>query len=95
MHHAIGTQIGGAMKNVIAIACGVIIGSGLGHNASAAIITRGLSEIKELVSKNYKEITLLGQNVDSYLWYGVHNPFLVSERLFKMIISSVDFLELQ
>ena len=29
-----------------------------------------LSEIKELVSKNYKEITLLGQNVDSYLWYG-------------------------
>jgi tRNA-2-methylthio-N6-dimethylallyladenosine synthase len=29
-----------------------------------------LKEIKELVDKNYKEITLLGQNVDSYLWYG-------------------------
>ena len=29
-----------------------------------------LKEIQELVDKNYKEITLLGQNVDSYLWYG-------------------------
>ncbi len=44
----IGTQIGGAMKNVIAIACGIIIGSDLGQNARAAIITRGLSEIIEL-----------------------------------------------
>ena len=44
----IGTQIGGAMKNVIAIASGVIIGSNLGQNAGAAIITRGLSEIIDL-----------------------------------------------
>jgi glycerol-3-phosphate dehydrogenase (NAD(P)+) len=44
----VGTQIGGAMKNVIAIASGVIIGSNLGHNAGAAIITRGLSEIIDL-----------------------------------------------
>merc|ERR1711965_933032 len=29
-----------------------------------------LAEISNLTSKNYKEITLLGQNVDSYLWYG-------------------------
>ena len=36
------------MKNVIAIASGVIIGSNLGHNAGAAIITRGLSEIIDL-----------------------------------------------
>ena len=44
----IGTQIGGAMKNIIAIACGYIAGCGLGENAKAAIITRGLSEIIEL-----------------------------------------------
>ena len=44
----IGTQIGGAMKNIIAIACGYIAGCGLGENAKAAIITRGLSEIIDL-----------------------------------------------
>ena len=44
----IGTQLGGAMKNVIAIANGIIIGCGFGHNAGAAIITRGLAEIIEL-----------------------------------------------
>ena len=44
----IGTQIGGAMKNVIAIASGFIIGNGLGNNANASIITRGLSEMIEL-----------------------------------------------
>jgi len=44
----IGTQIGGTMKNIIAIACGYIHGCGLGENAKAAIITRGLSEIIDL-----------------------------------------------
>jgi len=41
----IGVEIGGAMKNVIAIAAGVVEGLGLGHNALAALITRGLAEI--------------------------------------------------
>ena len=56
----IGTQIGGAMKNVIAIACGIIIGSGLGNNASAAIITRGLSEIIDLGIKMGAKNTFYG-----------------------------------
>ena len=47
----LGTQIGGAMKNVIAIASGFIIGKGLGLNANASIVTRGLSEIIELGTK--------------------------------------------
>jgi glycerol-3-phosphate dehydrogenase (NAD(P)+) len=44
----IGVEIGGALKNVIAIAAGVAEGLGLGHNALAALITRGLAEISRL-----------------------------------------------
>jgi glycerol-3-phosphate dehydrogenase (NAD(P)+) len=43
-----GVEIGGALKNVIAIAAGVVEGVGLGHNALAALITRGLAEITRL-----------------------------------------------
>lgn len=43
-----GVEIGGALKNVIAIAAGVVEGLGLGHNAIAALITRGLAEISRL-----------------------------------------------
>lgn len=41
----IGAQIGGAVKNVIAIACGVALGRGLGESARAALITRGFAEM--------------------------------------------------
>lgn len=44
----IGVEIGGALKNVIAIAAGVVEALDLGHNALAAIITRGLAEISRL-----------------------------------------------
>ncbi len=44
----IGTQIGGAIKNVLAIACGIIEGHGLGRNSKSALITRGLAEITRL-----------------------------------------------
>ena len=44
----VGVEIGGAMKNVIAIAAGVVEGLGLGHNALAALITRGLAEVTRL-----------------------------------------------
>ena len=44
----IGVEIGGAMKNIIAIAAGVVEGLGLGHNALAALITRGLAELSRL-----------------------------------------------
>ena len=41
----LGVQLGGAMKNVIAIAAGICDGLGFGYNARAALITRGLAEI--------------------------------------------------
>ncbi len=44
----IGVEIGGAIKNVIAIAAGMAEGLGLGHNAQAGLITRGLAEITRL-----------------------------------------------
>ena len=45
----IGVQVGGAAKNVIAIAAGAAIGAGLGENARAALITRGIAELGRLI----------------------------------------------
>ncbi len=57
----IGAQIGGAVKNVLAIGCGIVEGRGLGDNARAALITRGLSEIVRLgAAKGAKAETLMG-----------------------------------
>jgi glycerol-3-phosphate dehydrogenase (NAD(P)+) len=57
----IGAQIGGAVKNVLAIGCGIVEGGGLGDNARAALITRGLAEIVRLGSaKGAKAETLMG-----------------------------------
>ncbi len=44
----LGVQLGGALKNVIALAAGILDGLGLGHNPRAALITRGLAEITRL-----------------------------------------------
>lgn len=43
-----GVELGGALKNVIALASGVVYGLGLGHNSAAALITRGIAEITRL-----------------------------------------------
>lgn len=43
-----GVEIGGAVKNVLAIGCGIVVGRGLGENARAALITRGLAEMARL-----------------------------------------------
>lgn len=57
----VGVEIGGALKNVIAIAAGVVEGLGLGHNALAALITRGLAEIGRLaVALGAQRETLAG-----------------------------------
>jgi len=56
-----GAQIGGAVKNVLAIACGIVEGRKLGDNARAALITRGLAEIVRLgLAKGARTETLYG-----------------------------------
>src|SRR5256885_17237672 len=58
----IGVELGGALKNIIAIAAGVCSGLGLGHNSTAALITRGLAEITRLaVSCGAKPQTMAGR----------------------------------
>ncbi len=57
----IGAEIGGAIKNVIAIACGIATGKELGQNAVAALITRGLEEMRRLcIAKGGRADTLMG-----------------------------------
>lgn len=57
----IGSAIGGAVKNVLAIACGLVEGMGLGDNARASILTRGLAEVVRLaVCLGGKPQTLMG-----------------------------------
>jgi glycerol-3-phosphate dehydrogenase (NAD(P)+) len=46
----LGAQIGGAAKNVVAIAAGCVSGAGLGENARAALVTRGVAELSRLVA---------------------------------------------
>lgn len=56
-----GVELGGALKNVIAIAAGILEGLGLGNNARAALITRGLAEITRLgVALGAKPLTFAG-----------------------------------
>lgn len=57
----VGVEIGGALKNIIAIAAGVVEGLGLGHNAQAGLITRGLAEMSRLAcAAGAKRETLAG-----------------------------------
>src|SRR5262249_49527248 len=56
-----GVELGGALKNVIAIAAGICDGLGLGHNTVAALITRGLAEISRLaIACGAKPLTMAG-----------------------------------
>lgn len=60
-HDIVGVEIGGAVKNIIAIAAGIADGYGLGDNAKAALMTRGLHEMKRLAKTlNAAEHTLSG-----------------------------------
>jgi glycerol-3-phosphate dehydrogenase (NAD(P)+) len=60
-HDVIGAEIGGAVKNVLAIACGVVDGLRLGQNARAALIARGFAEMSRFgLARGAKAETLMG-----------------------------------
>ncbi|HUB14926.1 MAG TPA: NAD(P)H-dependent glycerol-3-phosphate dehydrogenase [Acetobacteraceae bacterium] len=57
----VGAQVGGAAKNVIAVAAGAVMGAGLGENARAALVTRGLAELARLaVALGGRRETVMG-----------------------------------
>lgn len=57
----VGVELGGALKNIIAIASGIVCGMGLGHNSTAGLMTRGIAEITRLaVACGAKKETLAG-----------------------------------
>jgi glycerol-3-phosphate dehydrogenase (NAD(P)+) len=57
----VGVEVAGAVKNVLAIACGIVVGRGLGENARAALLTRGLAEVTRLaLAKGGRAETLMG-----------------------------------
>lgn len=57
----IGAEVGGAVKNVLAVACGVVVGAGLGENARAAVISRGFAEMLRFgAAKGASTATLTG-----------------------------------
>lgn len=57
----IGAEVGGAVKNVLAIACGIVEGRGLGQNARAALISRGFAEMTRFgLAKGARAETLAG-----------------------------------
>ncbi len=60
-HDVVGTELGGSIKNVMAIAAGMVAGLGFGSNSIAALITRGLAEMTRLASREGAKVeTLMG-----------------------------------
>ena len=54
----LGVQIGAVLKNVIAIACGIVVGKGLGYNAATMVIVRGIAEIKAVCESKSGHVSL-------------------------------------
>ncbi len=65
----VGVELGGSIKNVIAIAAGIVAGLGLGYNSNAALITRGIAEMTRLaVACGGRRETLAGLSGRRAIW---------------------------
>ena len=98
----IGVEVGGSVKNVVAIACGICDGLGLGTNTKAAIVTRGLAEIARLgkamgaKSETFYGLTGLGDLVTTCFSPKSRNRSVGEElgrgKSIKNILSSMDMV---
>ena len=98
----IGVELGGSIKNIIAIACGVCDGLGLGTNAKAAIVTRGLAEMARLgtalggTAKTFSGLTGLGDLVTTCFSPQSRNRYvgeqLGSGKPIRKIVSSMEMV---
>jgi glycerol-3-phosphate dehydrogenase (NAD(P)+) len=71
----LGVELSGAYKNVLAIGCGITQGSGLGENARAALITRGLAELARLVvAQGGRRETVMGLSGVGDIMLSCHSP---------------------
>jgi glycerol-3-phosphate dehydrogenase (NAD(P)+) len=74
-HDVLGVALGGAVKNVLAIAAGIVEGRGLGHNTAAALVTRGFAEMARLGQAMGAELeTLTGLSGLGDLVLTCHGP---------------------
>lgn len=88
----IGASLGGALKNVIAIACGAAIGAGLGESARAALLTRGFAEMQRLaIKKGANPKTLSGLSGFGDLVLTCTSPQSRNYRLGTSIGSGTEF----
>ncbi len=86
-----GVELGGALKNIIAIACGVSDGMGFGDNAKAALMTRGLHEMRKLaVTKGCKPETLNGLAGMGDLCVTCLSKFSRNYRFGRLIAEGID-----
>ncbi|MEL6914427.1 MAG: NAD(P)H-dependent glycerol-3-phosphate dehydrogenase [Pseudomonadota bacterium] len=70
-----GAELGGALKNVLAIASGAVIGAGLGPSAQAALLTRGFAEVTRLaVAEGARKETLMGLSGMGDLMLTAYSP---------------------
>jgi len=98
----VGVELGGSIKNIIAIACGVCDGLGLGTNAKAAIVTRGLAEMARLgvvlggKAKTFSGLTGLGDLVTTCFSPQSRNRYvgeqLGSGKSIRKIINSMEMV---
>ncbi|RDI95311.1 NAD(P)H-dependent glycerol-3-phosphate dehydrogenase [Meiothermus sp. QL-1] len=92
----IGVELGGALKNVIALAAGMVDGLGLGDNAKAALITRGLREIVRFgVAWGAQEATFMGLSGLGDLIATAHSPLSRNRRAGERIARGETLAQLE